>query len=457
MFAPPAKAPRAKTASPAPSAHTSKPLRQRPVQPGSGSAKQLFALQRTISNQAVLRLLATEQQNLYGGMPCQIRGQVRAPWRGFGSISIFPPERGSASQLLPPLPGVLQPKLEIGAADDPLEREANRVADRITRMPAFETGPAVAAAPRQTSRKRTTGQEQKKVQRQEVETGRSLGDAPAGVHEVLRSPGEALDMATRAYFEPRFGRDFGRVRVHSGVAAEQSAQAVNACAYTVGQNIVFGSSMFAPETQHGRRLLAHELAHVIQQSTTGASRVQRQAQGAAPSPHVWTIPKTGWYKGIDNNQYGGLPEILYPGTPNDFMSLTVIYMDVDQMARIQFDAQTILSESSGEPRLPHAPPEWASWFVQQRASPLSAGGLPALAAMEVEYKRLANDASSQISTINNPALKEFLSQRIHILLHPFNRAEKLHRTENYAGGIAPLDPFGGPDYSREDRLVRILL
>lgn len=76
--------------------------------------------------------------------------------------------------------------------------------------------------------------------------------------------------------EPRFGHDFSKVRVHSGAAAEQSARAVNAHAYTVGQNIVFGAGMFAPATAGGRRLLAHELTHVVQQEGhPGASVIQR--------------------------------------------------------------------------------------------------------------------------------------------------------------------------------------
>lgn len=78
---------------------------------------------------------------------------------------------------------------------------------------------------------------------------------PPVVHEVLRSPGHPLGIATRAFFENRFGRDFSRVRVHTDDAAAQSARAVNAAAYTVGANVVFGAGHFAPETTAGRRLL----------------------------------------------------------------------------------------------------------------------------------------------------------------------------------------------------------
>lgn len=89
---------------------------------------------------------------------------------------------------------------------------------------------------------------------------------PPIVHEVLRSPGQPLDSATRAFFEPRFGHDFSRVRVHTDDRAAESAESVSALAYTVGRDIVFGAGQFAPSTSAGRKLLAHELTHVGQQN-----------------------------------------------------------------------------------------------------------------------------------------------------------------------------------------------
>src|SRR5207302_6062309 len=85
--------------------------------------------------------------------------------------------------------------------------------------------------------------------------------APPIVHDVLSSPGQPLDAGTRAFMEPRFGHDFGQVRVHTDARAAESARAVNALAYTVGQDVVFGAAQYAPETAAGRRLLAHELTH----------------------------------------------------------------------------------------------------------------------------------------------------------------------------------------------------
>ena len=93
----------------------------------------------------------------------------------------------------------------------------------------------------------------------------SVDAVPPIVHEVLRTPGEPLDAASRTFMESRFGHDFSRVRVHTNTRAAESAQAVQSLAYTVGRDVVFGSGQYAPGTSTGRRLLAHELTHVIQQ------------------------------------------------------------------------------------------------------------------------------------------------------------------------------------------------
>ena len=93
-----------------------------------------------------------------------------------------------------------------------------------------------------------------------------MDSAPASVHGVLRSSGTPLDRATRSFFEPRFGHDFSKVRIHSDSQAAASAGAVNALAYTVGNDVVFASGRYSPSSSEGRKLLAHELAHTIQQS-----------------------------------------------------------------------------------------------------------------------------------------------------------------------------------------------
>jgi hypothetical protein len=94
-------------------------------------------------------------------------------------------------------------------------------------------------------------------------------EAPPQVYQALRSPGQPLDHSTKDFFESSFGHDFSDVRVHTDSQASESAESVNAVAYTVGQDVVFGAGQYAPETEGGKGLLAHELAHVVQQ---GAGR-----------------------------------------------------------------------------------------------------------------------------------------------------------------------------------------
>jgi hypothetical protein len=102
---------------------------------------------------------------------------------------------------------------------------------------------------------------------------------PPIVHDVLASPGEALDESTRTAMEARFRHDFSRVRVHSDGRAARSADAVGAAAYTVGEDVVFGRDLYRPQSSGGRELLAHELAHVT------------EAEGA-PAPSSLTIGRT---------------------------------------------------------------------------------------------------------------------------------------------------------------------
>lgn len=107
------------------------------------------------------------------------------------------------------------------------------------------------------------------------------------VQEVLRSAGQPLDSSARSYFEPRFGHDFSRVRVHADAMAASSARAVDATAYTVGQHIVIDSGRYDSVTGDGRQLLGHELAHVVQQrggtgvGSAEAAQLEQQADRAA--------------------------------------------------------------------------------------------------------------------------------------------------------------------------------
>jgi Domain of unknown function (DUF4157) len=106
---------------------------------------------------------------------------------------------------------------------------------------------------------------------------------PPTVHETLSTPGQPLDEETRAFMEPRFGHDFSQVRVHADARAAESARALNARAYTVGRDVVFGEGAYAPSATPGAQLLAHELVHVVQQEHSGGDRPSLKLGDSASS------------------------------------------------------------------------------------------------------------------------------------------------------------------------------
>jgi hypothetical protein len=110
--------------------------------------------------------------------------------------------------------------------------------------------------------------------------------APPIVHDVVRSPGQQLDAATRADMEPRFGHDFSAVRVHTGTHAADSARAVGALAFAAGRHVVFGAGQYTPDTASGKRLLAHELTHVVQQAGVGSQTPESAATASMELLHV---------------------------------------------------------------------------------------------------------------------------------------------------------------------------
>ncbi len=232
---------------------------------------------------------------------------------------------------------VLQAKLKIGRPNDRFEQEADRVADRImgpswspamlgTNLTRPDVQPRVQRVCRQCQQeferpegaraknlcpscranllqRQTLDEEEEPeelLQRQLVDEneaeeseeilqtkanpGRAAA-APAhvaGAINGLKGSGRPLPDTTRTFFESRFGRDLGQVRVHTNRQAEQTARAVNARAFTVGQDVVLNTGEYAPETQTGQRLLAHQLPHVVQQAAAGP-RLQRQANDDAPA------------------------------------------------------------------------------------------------------------------------------------------------------------------------------
>jgi hypothetical protein len=163
----------------------------------------------------------------------------------------------------------------VGQSDDRYEREADRVAERVTRTSA---GPAVDVEPADGLARRQRSAEQSTTDR---DTARRI--------ESLKGGGRPLPGPTRSFFESRFGRDFGNVRVHTDDRAAAAARSVDAVAFTTGRHVAFRSGSYRPGTKSGRRLLAHELTHVVQQGAHGGRRgapesdrrlLQRQTEAA---------------------------------------------------------------------------------------------------------------------------------------------------------------------------------
>jgi hypothetical protein len=187
------------------------------------------------------------------------------------------------------------------------------------------------------------------------------------VHEVLRSPGQPLDPATRAFIESRFGHNFSGVRVHTDAQARESVAVVNATAYTVGQHVVLGAGQPSPATLAWRHLLAHELAHVVQQSRGGpvpgftpSAPHERDALAAARavedgSPSVNIACGTG----VGLARSNGLP----PGGPPPVAGLTLAEIEqeivasrnvLDELAQVGSDLVEEATGAPGPPQ-PHRP------------------------------------------------------------------------------------------------------
>jgi hypothetical protein len=225
----------------------------------------------------------------------------------------------------------------IGAVNDPLEHEADQMADRVLRMPSIAPGPI------QYSQHAASGS----ALRRTCARAASPKLAPPVVHDVLRSSGQPLDKTTRAFFEPRFGADLGSIRIHTDARAAESARSVGAYAYTVGSQIAFDSGVFAPHSDSGRRLLAHELAHVVQHTDLSSSLTQ---------PLLSRAPRPGHCAGVWSCSGGSAcnsPDVPGSGAASTSWQLTVnIDTDVESANDIKSaddigHTYVLFSESNG--------------------------------------------------------------------------------------------------------------
>ena len=291
----------------------------------------------------IARLLSPNEQRRAGGAAAQTQTETQQTMPGVGSDLLV-------EEAAPPQ--ALQAKLELGHPDEPLERETDRIADRVTQMPTAPPTVSSRWTPPQGNRSAQVVGAPETLRAKTATTVDSVSEgapAPPAVAAALARPGWPLDPSARAFFEPRFGRSLGHVRVHADAADAESAEAIGARAYTVGPDIVFARGEFAPHTPSGRLLIAHEITHVLQQTGGGmaasetADTAQRQeatdgklvgntpAPAAAASPAQQTSPPDEF--GEQNAPQGSLTP---PGADADAVGVQrIVFSCPDMKLRIE--------------------------------------------------------------------------------------------------------------------------
>lgn len=188
----------------------------------------------------------------------------------------------------------VQTKLTIGAPNDKYEQEADRVADQVMRMPDSRV-----------KHRETVSQLQMQPMEEEEEMLQGKAADSGGLpvsNQVqlqinnLRGGGHPLPESVRGFFEPRFGYDFSDVRTHTDAQAVATAKTINAKAFTVGRDVAFGAGQYSPETKEGKKLLAHELTHVVQQRGNGSKHLQSKQiiQRKRELPNRYTNSQGSW-------------------------------------------------------------------------------------------------------------------------------------------------------------------
>lgn len=226
----------------------------KPSRPLSGQSRDVQSIlqsQRTIGNQAVQRLLQSNAEKL------QTDSTTTAS-NSFGhDFSRIPVVSSSPVQI--------QPKLKVSTPEDKYEREANLIADQVMRMPELRSDSIHSRQDTLAQRPCPSCEVKQRQPSTNDQTARSSVSAKEGMDDL--GPGVVLPVATRRFFEPRFGYNFKNVHVHTDTKAARSAAGIQAKAYTLGNDIVLGSGEYQPSTNQGQHLLAHELTHIIQQNT----------------------------------------------------------------------------------------------------------------------------------------------------------------------------------------------
>lgn len=267
----------------------------------------------------------------------------------------------------------IQAKLNVSSPGDQFEQEADRVPETVMRMPADQVNPGATVSKRtQISRlQRQCTECEETVQRQEFEEeeepvptkleeneeekemvqGKTAEGRGNQVHQGVQSRidsfrggGQPLPSTLRGYFEPRFGHDFGGVRIHTGAQAAEAAHSINALAFTVGRDVAFAAGQYSPETGAGKRLLAHELTHVIQQNGGTSAWLDGASQGLTIQRQTGT-------------DYG----LALPGSQNKYVAEAVKLWTTNQTMKVEDFVDTLMKAirtdllSQGVPEL-----KWAT-------------------------------------------------------------------------------------------------
>ena len=216
-------------------------------------------------------------------------------------------------------PVKIQTTLTVNTPGDVYEQEADRISGQVLAAPSHL---AVGGAPQ-------------RIRRYSVQSNRQIDAASESVDHALTSPGSSLEPDLRRDMENRFGYDFSRVRVHSGSIAGESARSLNAKAYTVGNDIVFGRSQFTPQTLEGRRLLAHELTHVVEQSVSRKQSLPRDMGGTRPSD-LRSAQPLATCRSVQRDSLGNQPKL-------DPQVAALVQMAVDELDRKSPSEKVLLS------------------------------------------------------------------------------------------------------------------
>ncbi len=240
---------------------------------------------------------------------------------------------------------VIQPKLTMGQPNDKYEQEADRAADQVMAMPDPTVQRQVEEdeeeEPIQTKlisdqitplvqRQTEPDKEELQAKEQTGHTPQVVPNAAASI-QSLRGGGQPLSDSERTYFEPRFGQDFSHVRIHSDSSAAQMAKAMRAKAFTLGNDMVFGQGLYAPGTSNGRKLLAHELTHTVQQSAGG---LRLQCAGDRDDPNRYATVHQNLFTATQGGS-GSQPWI----NPDPSHGVAGTSVDILRQARTALDAE----------------------------------------------------------------------------------------------------------------------